>query len=196
VRSWSQDGTTVTEGQNILVLAPSDAQVWEALRGLYLVGQTEDLETIQNFTGRSAHLGERKRQQARFTIEAIRKRSSVFRSSSVDVQSSQRNLGETYVFAQMLSGLDFGSSFGKTSLSRLDDYTLGPDSQIQTGSPQRRGHQVFVDQPDFSGYGPDYWVYVPKQYDPAKPACTWFFRTEQGTSRPTVTGVSPSCSTI
>ena len=49
-----EDGTTVTEGQNILVLAPSDEQVWEALRGLYLVGQTEDLETIQNFTGRSA----------------------------------------------------------------------------------------------------------------------------------------------
>ena len=70
------DGTTVTEGQNILVLAPSDGQVWEALRGLYLVGQTEDLETIQNFTGRSAHLGERTRQQARFTIEAIRKRNS------------------------------------------------------------------------------------------------------------------------
>jgi hypothetical protein len=71
-----QDGSTVTEGQNILMLSPSDAQVWEALRGLYLVGQTEDLETIQNFTGRSPHLGERTRQQARFTIEAIKKRSS------------------------------------------------------------------------------------------------------------------------
>jgi len=71
-----EDGATVTEGQNILVLAPSDGQVWEALRGLYLVGQTEDLETIQNFTGRSPHLGERTRQQARFTIEAIKKRSS------------------------------------------------------------------------------------------------------------------------
>jgi HEAT repeat protein len=71
-----QDGTTVTEGQHILVLAPSEAQVWEALRGLYLVGQAEDLEAIQNFTARSAHLGERTRQQARFTIEAIRKRSS------------------------------------------------------------------------------------------------------------------------
>jgi hypothetical protein len=71
-----QDGSTVTEGQNILMLSPSDAQVWEALRGLYLVGQAEDLETIQNFTGRSPHLGERTRQQARFTIEAIKKRSS------------------------------------------------------------------------------------------------------------------------
>ena len=69
------DGATVTEGQNILELAPSEGQVWEALRGLYLVGQTEDLETIQNFTGRSAHLGERTRQQARLTIEAIKKRS-------------------------------------------------------------------------------------------------------------------------
>ena len=71
------EGTRVTEGQNILILTPSDAQVWEALRGLYLVGQTEDLETIQNFTGRSAHLGERTRQQARLTIEAIKKRSPV-----------------------------------------------------------------------------------------------------------------------
>jgi len=70
------DGTMVTEGQNIVMLAPSDAQVWEALRGLYLVGQTEDLEVIQNLTGRSAHLGERTRQQARNTIDAIKKRSS------------------------------------------------------------------------------------------------------------------------
>lgn len=71
-----EDGTAVQEGQNVLVLAPSEPQVWEALRGLYLVGQTEDLETIQNFTGRSAHFGERTRQQARFTIEAIKKRNS------------------------------------------------------------------------------------------------------------------------
>ena len=70
------EGARVTGGQNILVLTPSEGQVWEALRGLYLVGQTEDLETIQNFTGRSAHLGERIRQQARLTIEAIKKRSS------------------------------------------------------------------------------------------------------------------------
>jgi hypothetical protein len=69
------DGATIQENQSILVLSPSEAQVWEALRGLYLVGQREDLEIIQNFTGRSAHLGERIRQQARLTIEAIKKRS-------------------------------------------------------------------------------------------------------------------------
>jgi hypothetical protein len=69
------DGTTVSEGQSILMLSPSDAQAWEALRALYLVGRTEDVETIQNFTGRSAHFGQRTRQQARFTIEAIKKRS-------------------------------------------------------------------------------------------------------------------------
>jgi hypothetical protein len=68
------DGSTVSEGQSILVLGPSEAQVWEALRGLYLVGQPEDLETIQNFTGRSPHLGERTRRQARLTTEAIKKR--------------------------------------------------------------------------------------------------------------------------
>src|SRR5215813_3684028 len=32
-----KDGTSVAEGQSILVLAPSENEVWEALRGLYLV---------------------------------------------------------------------------------------------------------------------------------------------------------------
>ncbi|MCI0421228.1 MAG: HEAT repeat domain-containing protein [Acidobacteria bacterium] len=69
-----EDGTAVKEGENILLLAPSDEQVWEALRALFLVGRTEDLELIQSFTGRTPHFGERIRQQARLTIEAIRKR--------------------------------------------------------------------------------------------------------------------------
>src|SRR5262245_19398698 len=69
-----KDGSSVAEGQSILVLAPSEPQVWEALRGLYLVGRTEDVEMIQTFTARSSHLGERTRQQARLTVEAIRKR--------------------------------------------------------------------------------------------------------------------------
>jgi len=69
-----KDGTPVKENQDILILSPSEAQVWEALRGLYLVGQAEDLEMIQQFTGRCAHFGERIGQQARLTIEAIKKR--------------------------------------------------------------------------------------------------------------------------
>jgi hypothetical protein len=75
-RKAVNDGTAVREGQNILLLAPSDEQVWEALRALYLVGQTEDLELIQGYTGRRPHLGERTRQQARLTVEAIKKRNS------------------------------------------------------------------------------------------------------------------------
>jgi hypothetical protein len=75
-RKLAEEGARVKTGQDILVLAPSDDQVWEALRALYLVGQLEDLEVIQSFTGKTPHLGERIRQQARLTIEAIKKRSS------------------------------------------------------------------------------------------------------------------------
>ena len=75
-RKLAEEGARVKTGQDILVLAPSNDQVWEALRALYLVGQLEDLEVIQSFTGKTPHLGERIRQQARLTIEAIKKRSS------------------------------------------------------------------------------------------------------------------------
>jgi hypothetical protein len=75
-RKVVEDGARVVMGQGILVLAPSDDQVWEALRALYLVGQAEDLEVIQNFAGKTPHLGERTRQQARLTMEAIKKRTS------------------------------------------------------------------------------------------------------------------------
>lgn len=74
-RKLVADGTKVAAGQDILVLTPSDDQVWEALRALYLVGQPEDLEIIESFARKRPHLGERTRQQARLTIEAIRKRS-------------------------------------------------------------------------------------------------------------------------
>jgi HEAT repeat protein len=73
-RKLVADGSPVKAGDAILQLAPSDAQVWEALRALYLVGQPEDLPVIESYTHRRQHLGERTRQQARLTIDAIKKR--------------------------------------------------------------------------------------------------------------------------
>ncbi len=56
------------------------------------------------------------------------------------------------------------------------DYALGPDSQVQAGVPQgelKAG--VFADSKVFPGTTRDYSVYVPKQYDAAKPACLMVF---------------------
>ena len=61
-----------------------------------------------------------------------------------------------------------------------DDYTLGPDSQEQPGVPRGENtHYTWISK-IFPGTVRDYWVYVPKQYDPAKPACVMAFQDGDG----------------
>src|SRR5262245_42371302 len=62
------------------------------------------------------------------------------------------------------------------SARAADDYPLGPDSQKQEGAPEgtvTKHHHV---SQIFPGTERDYWIYVPKQYDPAKPACVMVFQ--------------------
>ncbi len=55
-----------------------------------------------------------------------------------------------------------------------DDYQPGPDSKPQEGVPKGEAtHYTFESSKIFPGTTRDYWVYVPKQYDPAKPACVF-----------------------
>ena len=58
-----------------------------------------------------------------------------------------------------------------------DDYTLGPDSQPQAGVPKGRieGPHVFKSRV-FRNTVRQYWVYVPAQYDAAKPAAVMVFQ--------------------
>ncbi len=55
-----------------------------------------------------------------------------------------------------------------------DDYKPGPDSQPQPGVPKGEVLKFSFDGSKiFPGTMHDYWVYVPAQYDPAKPACVY-----------------------
>ncbi len=59
-------------------------------------------------------------------------------------------------------------------LLAADDYVLGPDSKRQAGVPE--GELInfeFTDSKIFPGTTRQVTVYVPKQYDPAKPACVY-----------------------
>jgi enterochelin esterase-like enzyme len=58
-----------------------------------------------------------------------------------------------------------------------DLYLLGPDSQPQAGVPQGKivGPLTLASQV-FTNTTRHYWVYVPAQYDPAKPACLMIFQ--------------------
>ena len=56
------------------------------------------------------------------------------------------------------------------------EYTLGPDSQRQSGTPQGKVTQHTWTSKIFPGTVRDYWVYVPAQYNAAKPACLMIFQ--------------------
>jgi enterochelin esterase-like enzyme len=64
-----------------------------------------------------------------------------------------------------------------TAVRAADDYTLGPDSQPQPGVPKGRieGPLVFKSR-IFRNTVRQYWIYVPAQYDAAKPAAVMVFQ--------------------
>lgn len=57
-----------------------------------------------------------------------------------------------------------------------DDYKLGPDSEVHAGVPQGKITQHKWTSKVFAGTQRNYWVYVPAQYDAAKPACVMVFQ--------------------
>ncbi len=65
------------------------------------------------------------------------------------------------------------------AVSAAEDYQLGPDSQEQSGVPQGKITQHTWTSKIFEGTVRDYWVYVPAEYDPQKPACVMVFQDGQ-----------------
>src|SRR5436309_8196837 len=62
-------------------------------------------------------------------------------------------------------------------LLAADDYVPGPDSLPQPGVPKGKVTKYTFEQSKiFPGTTRDYWVYVPQQYDPAKPAPVMVFQ--------------------
>jgi hypothetical protein len=67
-------GASVAPGAAIATVEPGDDQVWEALRALYLIGQSEDLPAIRPYERDLPEVSDRVRQQAIETERAIQER--------------------------------------------------------------------------------------------------------------------------
>jgi len=67
-------GQQVAAGTEIAMVDPDTEQVWEALRGLYAIGQLEDLSAVTPYQRELPDIPDRVRQQAKLTEEAIRSR--------------------------------------------------------------------------------------------------------------------------
>ena len=65
-------GSNVTAGQPILTIKADEQSVWEALRGLALVGSQEDLKSVEDYA--AATNSQRLKQQADLTLNAIKSR--------------------------------------------------------------------------------------------------------------------------
>jgi enterochelin esterase-like enzyme len=60
------------------------------------------------------------------------------------------------------------------SLRAAEEFPLTPDSKAQEGVPKGEVLKFTFDKSQiFPGTTREYWIYVPKQYDPAKPACVY-----------------------
>jgi enterochelin esterase family protein len=62
------------------------------------------------------------------------------------------------------------------NLMLAEEYKLGPDSERHDGVPQGTVTMHEWKSQVFEGTIRDYWVYIPKQYDPAKPAGVMVFQ--------------------
>jgi hypothetical protein len=69
-----QVGQTIDAGAEIATIDPGTEQVWEALRGLYLVGQPEDIAAVLPYERELPDIPDHVRQQAVETEKAIRGR--------------------------------------------------------------------------------------------------------------------------
>lgn len=57
-----------------------------------------------------------------------------------------------------------------------EEYKMGPDSERHSGVPKGEVTHYTWTSKIFPGTTRDYWVYVPAQYNPAKPACLMIFQ--------------------
>lgn len=95
--------------------------------------------------------------------------------------SSRQDAGAGLRFPSPTMTKHLLSAFAILSLAAFaapqdDQYVLGPDSQVKPGVPQGKVTQhIWNNSKIFPGTTRDWWVYVPAQYDAAKPANVMVF---------------------
>ena len=70
----AENGSKVNQGDLLLTLKSDDQSVWEALRGLTLIGEEDDLPAVQQYTQDSGSVSTRIKEQATLTAKAIQSR--------------------------------------------------------------------------------------------------------------------------
>src|SRR4051794_18884434 len=93
------------------------------------------------------------------------------RSQGLRVESEAKGRGYNLGMRRMLSYARLSAAVLAVALLQAQDYPLGPDSQPQAGVPKGAvtKHRLAPGK-FYPGTPHDYSIYVPAQYDAAKPA--------------------------
>lgn len=73
-RIIAPSGSKVTSGAPVVTINSDEDSLWEAMRGLALIGETRDVTAIEPYANGSVVSSDRTRQQADLAIKAIRSR--------------------------------------------------------------------------------------------------------------------------
>jgi hypothetical protein len=75
-RIVAPSGSRVASGATLLTISADEESVWEALRGLSLIGKSQDLPAVERYAQGSGRQSDRIKQQAALTAKAIQSRSN------------------------------------------------------------------------------------------------------------------------
>jgi len=70
----ARDGADVAAGTPLAVVSPGEEHVWEGLRGLFLVGASNDLELVRHYVRGVPGMPPRIQRQAALTAQEIERR--------------------------------------------------------------------------------------------------------------------------
>jgi hypothetical protein len=85
-RVGAGEGREIGAGETLFTIAPDGEFVWEALRGLYVVGEREDLAEVERYAQGVEGMPARIKEQAALTARAIRDRSEKSSNSGSTAQ--------------------------------------------------------------------------------------------------------------
>ncbi|HEY8185319.1 MAG TPA: HEAT repeat domain-containing protein [Pyrinomonadaceae bacterium] len=71
------NSANVSKGDAVLTMRSDEASIWEALRGLSVVGRDEDMPLIERYASGAEPVSDRTKQQAALTVNAIKSRSKL-----------------------------------------------------------------------------------------------------------------------
>ena len=80
------DGAEITAGDEVVRLGPDGSHIFEALRGLYLIGTEADIEAVRRYYRPREDMSAGVAEQAQLTVEAIRERASQLAQPGAPIQ--------------------------------------------------------------------------------------------------------------